>query len=215
MNNWNTIYQTLGVVQKEPSQGVHQAIEFFTENGCQRILDLGCGTGRHTVLLADEKCEVYGCDFSQKAIDMISQLISDGHFSCCDMAALPYEDEFFDALLCHHVLQHGMSNDVQQAICEIKRVLRPGGYLALTVISTEHPKCATGYEIEPHTRMDTDSIDGRLPHHFFSKEELHELFSDCNILRSEHVKSPSELDPEKESAAWVLLIQKSQEPENG
>lgn len=208
MKDWRSIYRTKGIFQKQPSSRVLQAIESFKENGFNRILDLGCGTGRHTAPLVDGGFNVYGCDFSQEALDIICQLIPEGHFKCCDMTSLPYEDDFFDALICNHVLQHGMVADVQQAIGEMKRVLRQGGHLVLIVISTEHLKFSTGYEIEPNTKIDTDDVDGHMTHHFFTEEELRVFFQDFELLRLEHVKGPSELNPEKESAAWELYARK-------
>lgn len=208
MKDWKTIYRDDSIIQKELSPQVLEAIEFLKDGGFNRVLDLGCGTGRHTVLLAQGGFDVYGCDFSQEALDIVSQQIPEGHFTLCDMTTLPYENDFFDAILCNHVLQHGMLADVKRAIGEMNRVLRSGGCLFLVVLSTEHPKFLTGYEVEPNTRMDTDDIDGHEPHHFFTEEEMRVLFDEFELVRIEHFKGPSELDPAKESVAWGLYARK-------
>jgi len=79
----------------------------------------------------------------------------------------------------------------------------------LIVVSTEHPKCATGREIEPGTRIDTAAVDGHVPHHFFSEGDLRELFGDFEILNLEHFVGPSELEPSRGSAAWELSARKA------
>jgi len=95
------------------------------------------------------------------------------------------------------------------AISEIHRILRKGGILFLLAISTNHPKYLTGTEIEPNTRINTDSVDGDLPHHFFTEEELSALFSkQFEIVKSVHFEAPSELDANKETAAWKMYARR-------
>ncbi len=208
MKDWDAIYKAKGAFQKDPSTMVMNAIDHWEEIGVKRILDLGCGTGRHTTVLVDRGFETYGCDSSEEALAIAPDIIGKDRFAHCDMTSLPYEDEFFDGILCNHVIQHGMFAEAQKAINEMFRILKKAGHLFLVVVSTEHPKYFTGREIEPNTKIDTDAVDGNIPHHFFTKEELHSLCSPFNILKLDHVKGPSELDSQKESAAWILYAQK-------
>ncbi|MDP8247413.1 MAG: class I SAM-dependent methyltransferase [Candidatus Tritonobacter lacicola] len=204
MKNWDLIYQARGIFQKEPSRRVLRAIDSFKQYGLTRVLDLGCGTGRHTTHLVDAGFEVCGCDSSEEALAIAGNLIEEAAFKRCDMTSLPYQDEYFDGIICNHVIQHGTMAEVGQAVSEIRRVMKQGGRLLLVVVSTEHPKYFTGREIEPNTRINTDAVDGEIPHHFFTEEELLSLFADFEISKLDHSKGPSELDPGKESAAWEL-----------
>lgn len=208
MKNWNSIYKAKGVFQKDPSPRALNAINHFEEKGLSRILDLGCGTGRHTTVLYDRGFDVYGCDSSEKALEVVANLMKDSDFRKCDMISLPYSSEFFDGILCNHVIQHGLLAEVRAACEEMLRILRRGGLLFLIVVSTEHPKCATGREIEPNTRIDTDALDGHIPHHFFTESELRELFKGFEIYKLEHFIGPSEIEPDKNSAAWEMYARK-------
>ena len=172
MKDWSTLYTEKGIVQKEPSKKVLKTINFFKGKGLKRILDLGCGTGRHTTLLVKEGFEVYGCDNSKDALKIIKNFLVDNEFRLCDMTKLSYEDGYFDGILCYQVIQHGKIAGIKQSISEMYRVLKKGGYLFLVVISTKHPKFKTGEEIEPNTKINTDDIDGHMPHHFFSELEM-------------------------------------------
>lgn len=209
MRDWNSIYEAQGVFQKAPSFRVLSAISHFKDKGLCRILDLGCGTGRHTTALVDSGFEVYGCDASGEALSIVSNLIAEAKFCRCEMTSLAYSADFFDGIICNHVIQHGLFADSQAACQEMLRVLRPGGHLFLTVVSTQHPKYFTGREIEPNTKIDTDAVDGHIPHHFFSKDELRELFEGCDIYSLEHFEGPSELDPTKDLAAWEMYARKT------
>lgn len=208
MKDWNSIYKAQGVFQKDPSAFVLSAISLFKDKGLSRILDLGCGTGRHTTVLADSSFEVYGCDSSEEALNVVSELITNVDFRQCDMTSLPYSPNFFDAIICNHVIQHGLFADVHTASHEMQRIIRPGGHLFLMVVSTEHPKYFTGHEIEPNTKIDTDAVDGHIPHHFFTEDELRQLFEEFDIYKLEHFKGPSELEPGKESAVWEMYAKK-------
>jgi SAM-dependent methyltransferase len=208
MVNWDSIYKEKGAFQVEVSPRVVAGVASFKTEGARRVLDLGCGTGRHTRYLVDQGFEVFACDSSSEALDEAARLAPEATLGKCDFTSLPYEDSFFDAILCNHVIQHGFFDDVRKAVGEIVRVLKPGGFLFLVAVSTSHPKALTGREVEPNTRIDTDALDGHLPHHFFSETELRELFSGLEVVSLEHVERPSELEPSRWSAAWELRARK-------
>ena len=209
MNDWNSIYKERGILQKEASETVIEAVNFFKHELVRTVLDLGCGTGRHTAYLLEEGFQIYGCDSSEAALELAMAALPAVNFETCNMTSLPYEDGFFDAVICNHVIQHGTRAEIKVAISEIHRILRKGGILFLVAISTNHPKYLTGTEIEPNTRINTDSVDGVLPHHFFTEKELSTLFSkEFKIVKLDHFEAPSELDANKETAAWKMYARR-------
>ena len=98
MKDWNSLYKEKGTVQKEPSKKVIKAVNFFKKEKVKRILDFGCGTGRHTTYLLKEGFEVYGCDTSDRALEIIKEILKNIKFKKCDMTSLPYEDKSFDGI---------------------------------------------------------------------------------------------------------------------
>ncbi len=107
-----------------------------------RVLDLGCGTGRHMHALYFERAmDVVGVDLSA---DDMSQAWSgfEAHpdmsgrpasfaFAAADALHLPFETGRFDTIVCSEVLEH--IPDYQGALSEITRTLKPGGMLAVSV----------------------------------------------------------------------------------
>jgi malonyl-CoA O-methyltransferase len=103
----------------------------------QRVLDLGCGTGRHTAWLAEHGATVTAVDFSlgmlahareRCAEADVSFVVHDVH------EPLPFGDSSFSAVISALVLEHVRA--LRPFFAEVRRVLRNGG---LAHISTLHP----------------------------------------------------------------------------
>jgi SAM-dependent methyltransferase len=89
-----------------------------------RVLDVGCGDGRIPALYTSP--EVVVVDSSADAIDRAVARGLDAQLA--DARELPFEDSSFDVVTCSHVLYH--LPDVDEALAEFVRVLRPGGRFA-------------------------------------------------------------------------------------
>jgi len=96
-----------------------------------RWLDVGCGDGRTAgVWLASRGCEYVGVDISETGVEQARGLGLDCRV-IEDASSLPFEDGEFDGVVCFEVLEHLLWP--QDAVCEMRRVLRPGGQLLVTV----------------------------------------------------------------------------------
>jgi 2-polyprenyl-3-methyl-5-hydroxy-6-metoxy-1,4-benzoquinol methylase len=100
------------------------------------VLDAGCGTGTNSVWLAKRGFKVTGADFSEFAL---SEVEGEGiDYRREDLTALSLEDASFDAVICIGVLMH--IPDVEKALQELVRVLRPGGYLIIAEANANAPE---------------------------------------------------------------------------
>jgi SAM-dependent methyltransferase len=107
----------------------------FLEPG-MRLLDVGCGPGTITLDLAARVAPGFtiGVDREAGVIDdarrrLASRPASGVEFRTADAYALDFDDESFDVVHAHQVLQH--LTDPVAALVEMRRVLRPGGVLAV------------------------------------------------------------------------------------
>ena len=92
-------------------------------------LDLGCGDGRLTAELRARS--VTGADVSRVALERARDRVPDARLVRVEPdEPLPFEDSSFDLALCAETLEH--VRDVQLLMSELRRVLRPGGTLAVT-----------------------------------------------------------------------------------
>lgn len=97
----------------------------------KRILDIGCGNGNVLRFLMDQRQgDYYGVDLSEKMIEEArKRLPGDVVLKPADVVSLPFEDAFFDILICNASFHH--YEEPEKAIGEMKRVLKPGGTLIL------------------------------------------------------------------------------------
>jgi SAM-dependent methyltransferase len=109
-----------------------------------KILDLGCGFGRHAFEAARRGANVVALDAGREEVEGVAAtfaaMVEAGELTTAnlhtasvqgDALALPFPDGAFDRVICSEVLEH-IPNDVG-AMRELARVLRPGGTMAITV----------------------------------------------------------------------------------
>ena len=100
------------------------------------ILDLGCGAGVVMEKLLQRGYKVTGVDRSNDMLDLSRKRLADYPSDSYQLRqgtceSLPFEDQQFDVILCIGVF--GYIDDVVGALLEIRRVLRPGGLLVMSV----------------------------------------------------------------------------------
>jgi len=104
----------------------------------ERIVDVGCGTGNLTFLIAARAnaAAIEAIDYEEQFVEALRQRNTDPRISARqgDACALPFGDNQFDRALSMLVL-HFVSN-AHQAMSEMRRVVRPGGVVAATVWDT-------------------------------------------------------------------------------
>ncbi|MGH9136405.1 MAG: class I SAM-dependent methyltransferase [Acidimicrobiales bacterium] len=99
-----------------------------------RVLDLGCGFGRHAYEAVRRGCRVTAVDYSLAELKDVSARFAElgaGSTTNGDAVHLPFADASFDRIIASEVLEH--IDDDASAITELARVLRPGGTMAVTV----------------------------------------------------------------------------------
>lgn len=91
------------------------------------VLDLACGTGYGTKLVAPHCSKVIGGDISEETVAFNSENYSGSgiDFQLLDGVALPFEDNYFDTVISFETIEHTTKFD--QMLSEFKRVLKPSG----------------------------------------------------------------------------------------
>jgi demethylmenaquinone methyltransferase/2-methoxy-6-polyprenyl-1,4-benzoquinol methylase len=98
-----------------------------------RVLDVCCGTGELALACVAEGGRVTGLDFSERMLERARRKSSAVEWVAGDAVALPFGEEDFDAV----TVGFGVRNvpELERALGELRRVLRPGGRLAILEIT--------------------------------------------------------------------------------
>jgi len=105
------------------------SIAQFTRHGGKRVLEIGVGAGSDHLNWAKAGADLFGVDLTEKGIETTSKRLScydlKSNLQRADAENLPFEDNYFDIVYSWGVIHH--SEDTEQIIKEISRVLKPGG----------------------------------------------------------------------------------------
>lgn len=96
------------------------------------VCDLGCGPGQVARYLHDKKVEVCGVDLSPGMLEQARRLNPDIAFMQGDMLALPVADESWAGIAAFYAIVNFPPADLTAVMREMRRVLRPGGWLLLS-----------------------------------------------------------------------------------
>ncbi|MEK7606193.1 MAG: class I SAM-dependent methyltransferase [Patescibacteria group bacterium] len=110
----------------------------FAKDVSGPILDAGCGDGRLLGVLREttKNTKLYGVDYSESALRFARAFVPGATFSADDLAHLLYSNDFFDQIYLIETLEHIPPEHIETLVRELKRVLRKGGTLVVTVPSS-------------------------------------------------------------------------------
>lgn len=116
----------------------------FEKSNNKKVLEVGVGLGADHQLFADKGAELYGCDLTERAIEMTRrrfQLFNlTSELKVANAENLPYPSNYFDIVYSWGVIHH--SPNTQEASNEILRVLKKGGVGKIMIY---HKKSMVGF----------------------------------------------------------------------
>jgi SAM-dependent methyltransferase len=130
--------------------------ETFLSSGTGRVLDLGAGTGRSSIMVLTERpqatlvaSDLFGTSFTQhfgpgerpqdRLLANLKAAGVDGRaaIETADMLNLPFADHAFDAIVSAYAMDHLGRNGARTALAEAHRVLKPGGDFLLILVAND------------------------------------------------------------------------------
>lgn len=131
------------------------------------VLDAGCGPGGMSRYWREQGSQVTALDLSARMLEEAQRQAAADHYLLADIEALPLADAQFDLAWSNLAVQ--WCDNLQAAVAELHRVVRPGGQVAFTtLVAGSLPEVAQAWE----------AVDGRSHvNRFMSVEAVHEALS--------------------------------------
>jgi ubiquinone/menaquinone biosynthesis C-methylase UbiE len=134
-DRWSAIYDTDG----NPLVALEQPLveQLLGDIRRLQVLDLGCGTGRHAIRMAQAGAKVHAIDFSEAMLERARSKAAglDIHFQAHDLTQrFPFADREFDRIVCALVIEHIAGID--DYFREMYRLCKPDG---IAIVSAMHP----------------------------------------------------------------------------
>jgi ubiquinone/menaquinone biosynthesis C-methylase UbiE len=163
--SWDPIWEKLFSSQAWGKYPPEHVVRFVARNFYEhpsrkdvRLLDVGCGPGSNTWLMAREGFSVSAIDGSpsaiQKTTDRLAEENCTAELKNGDVVQLPWPDNTFDGAIDNFSLCANRYEAFGQAVSEIWRVLKPGGKVLSASFTTECWGYGMGTEIAPDTFID-------------------------------------------------------------
>jgi ubiquinone/menaquinone biosynthesis C-methylase UbiE len=159
--------------------------EYFGDLSGKRILDAGCGKGRFARILR-ENCataQMCGLDLSPEMLKFLPEGVRGVAGS---MTMLPFDSEQFDCVYATESLEHAV--EIETAVGELCRVLKPGGRLVIIDKNAEH-----------FGKLKTPEWEK-----WFDRKEVEELLRrDCREVSSRFISYWEDVEPDGMFLAWL------------
>jgi len=200
MKQWNEIFKQRGRVFIKIQEDMSKIVKLFKRKGVKKILDLGCGSGRHIIYLAKYNFKVYGIDIAPKGVKLTRSWLKKEKLKAGLKIGniykkLSYPNNFFDAVVSTSTIHHEKIKNIRRVIKEIERVLKQGGLIFITVrkrkfkkfwpkftIIEKYGKQKTRYKvIGPRTYICIEGGEKGLTHYLFNKELIRKEFKNFKI----------------------------------
>lgn len=151
----------------------------------RRVLDVGCGKGRFARVFREQEpaAEIWGLDISEEMLRFVPEGIQTRAGS---MTELPFDSGFFDAAYATESLEHAV--EIEKAVGEICRVVKPGGRIAIIDKNAEH-----------WGRLKTPEWEK-----WFNRRELERLLArHCKTVSSRPISYWEDVKPDGLFLAWL------------
>lgn len=193
MPNWSSWYKKKGYKVEPEIPSISKMLEPNS-----RVLDIGCGHGRHVIYFARRGHHVCGIDSYKVVLDQLhnglAKLGLSAELKLGDITKrLPYKGKQFDLILATRSIHHTTSRKFKRILKEINRVIKTDGLLFLQIPAYENSqevekewkeqgKPVTHKWIESRTYVPLSGPEKGVPHHSPDRMELLQFLKGYKII---------------------------------
>ena len=169
----------------QPDKAVIDLLEKIDRSKINKVLDLGCGIGRHALLCAKAGFSVTAVDLSSEALAVLRKKaqeegakikIVEGAY-----ASNLFPRNYFDMVIAFNVIYHGYRKDFETAVATVNYWLKPGGLFFFTCATRRDGKYGSGEKVAPNTFKPLNSIHPGDIHYFSDENDMRDFLREFTI----------------------------------
>lgn len=211
---WEEIYGSGRQLNRYPFDAIVSFVaRHRPSQGPVRVVELGCGAGNNLWFLAREGFETAGIDASAAAVAAAQErLRRDGleaDIRLGDFTSLPWPDAFFDLAIDRGALTHTTPAAAAAAVCETRRVLKPGGRMFFDPFASDDTGATSGRLREDGARdhISKGRTQGIGQITFYDADDIDRLFAvGWKFISRDHVSVES-VDGTR-LCEWLVVVEK-------
>lgn len=194
MTIWDNIYknyQNGGEAWATLSEEIHPLFRKFLSQSnfkYKYVFDIGCGTGKYLKFLQAGGFKTDGIDSSETAVKITKKALGNNlSILCANMFEFKIPENKYDLVISISTIHHGTKRQVQNLVDRIHEAIIENGRAFITVPDFENGKRWDTFK--DHEKIDNGTFaplsgpEKGLPHSFYTKEEVQELFSKFQNLQ--------------------------------
>lgn len=210
---WDRAFQSDRLRSDEPDTSVVRYARIQLAGLDGRVLDLGCGYGRHLGYFEQQGFEAVGVDFSAAALRGAGgRLRQHGHGRAwlvrADFSHLPLAGQSFIGAVSIQAIYHGSRRQILSWLRELFRVLQPGARALVSMLSDRSSYFGRGEALEAKTFRLQGGVDEGAPHHFMNQAELQRLCAEAGFVLALLRLEEYQTDDGHRSSTWLAVLER-------
>jgi tellurite methyltransferase len=164
---------------EQPDKAVINLLEKIDHAKINKVLDLGCGIGRHSIQLAKAGFSVTALDVSSECLAVLRQKAQEegSKIKIVEGAAVAnlFPRNYYDMVIAFDVIYQGTRQDLETAIRTVNYWLKPGGLFFFTAVTRRDGKFNNGDKVAPNTFKSMNSVVPGETHYFSDENDILDL----------------------------------------
>ena len=214
MNDWDYLYAN-GMQGKYPSEMLLRFVNSKLRNKQHvKILDIGCGTGRHLSYFNEQNYDVYGIDCSSAAIKIATEWLKSKNMSANISLGSVMDHDLYvkntDAVTDVACMQHNLLKDMEKIVANVYDSLNDSGYFFSITKTQDDSLYSSGEFIEGSTRLfqsNAEKVNVSVIITFLSLDDVFALFNKFSAVNVEK-EEWTFADRSKKVSHWIITAQK-------
>jgi SAM-dependent methyltransferase len=188
-DSWNNYWKDESIRGQwaQPDKVITDLLWKIDRAKVNKVLDLGCGIGRHAVHFAKAGFSVTAVDSSGEALAVLRKQSLEESIKLkvteADFTQNPalFPRNYFDLVIAFNVLYHGQRKDLENSINLAHYWLKPGGFFFFTCPTRRDGKFGNGEKVAPNTFKSLNSIHPGDIHYFSDETDIMFFLKNFNL----------------------------------